>query len=110
MVGMAERDQQLIVETGMFRRTAKCTDAELKERIPEGCYTKQRPVTIYTEALERQNTYMSAATGMNPFAITRGMTQPVQKTKAVKGFEGNIDFARQTNNLKELRTSGRICA
>lgn len=82
-VGMAERDQQLIVETGMFRRTAKCSDEELKERIPEGSYLKQRPVTIYTEALERKNTYMSAATGMNPFAITRGMTQPVQKTKAV---------------------------
>jgi hypothetical protein len=67
----------------MFRRTAKCSDEELKERIPKGSYLKQSPVTIYTEALERKNTYMSAATGMNPFAITRGMTQPVQKTKAV---------------------------
>lgn len=89
---MANRDQQLIVETGMFRRTQKHSDEELALRIPNDHYANQRPVTIYTEALERKNFYMSASTGPNPFSITRGMTQPVQKTKAISGFEGNIDF------------------
>jgi hypothetical protein len=50
---------------------------------------------------------MSAATGSNPFAITRGMTQPLNKTKAVKGFEGNIDFEKAEQVVNVLRTSGR---
>jgi hypothetical protein len=33
-VPMTQRDEQLIVETGMWRRTQKATDAELRERIP----------------------------------------------------------------------------
>ena len=91
---MANRDDQLRVETGMWRRTQKTTDEELQQRVPQGDYTKTTPVTIYTEALERKNFYGSAATGPNPFGITRGFTQPVQATKSVNGFEGNVDFAR----------------
>ncbi len=93
-VPMAQRDEQLIVETGMWRRTQKATDAELQERIPQGSYTATTPVTIYTEALDRKNFYGSSGTGANPFGITRGMTQPVQCTKAVVGYEGNINFSR----------------
>lgn len=77
LVAGESRDDQFIVETGMYRRTAKATDAELRNRIPQGDYTQARPVTIYTEALERKNTYMSAATGPNPFARSSGMTQPL---------------------------------
>jgi hypothetical protein len=33
-ISMAQRDDQLIVETGMWRRTQKYTDEELKRRIP----------------------------------------------------------------------------
>lgn len=61
-----------------------------------GDYDKQRPVTIYTENLERKNFYGSASTGVNPFGITRGLTQPVHCTKAVQGYEGNIDFQRES--------------
>ena len=85
-VPMEKRYDQLIVETGMWHRTQKATDEELKERIPQGDYTKTNPVTIYTEALELKNVYMSASTGPNPFGVTRGMTQPVQATRAVKQF------------------------
>lgn len=63
------------------------------------------PVTIYTEALERKNVYMTAATGMNPFSVTRGMTQPVQATKAVTSFEGNVDFAREATLYASMRQS-----
>lgn len=58
----------------MWRRTQQSTDQELRARIPQGDYTQARPVTIYTEALERKNTYMSASVGPNPFARTSGMT------------------------------------
>lgn len=92
LVAGQNRDENFIVETGMFRRTAKATDQELIQRVPQGDYTVARPVTIYTEALERKNTYMSAATGPNPFARTSGLTQPLNQTKAVVGYEGNIDF------------------
>lgn len=34
LVPMSERDDQLIVETGMWRRTQKLTDEELKNRVP----------------------------------------------------------------------------
>lgn len=77
LVAGQTRDEQFIVETGMYRRTAKATDAELMQRIPQGDYTQARPVTIYTEALERKNTYMSASTGPNPFSRSSGMTQPL---------------------------------
>ena len=77
LVAMGSRDENFIVETGMYRRTSKATDDELRQRIPTGDYTQTRPVTIYTEALERKNTYMSAATGPNPFAKSSGFTQPL---------------------------------
>ena len=80
---MENRDDQLIVETGMWHRTQKATDEDLKARIPKGSYDKQVPVSIYTEALERKNVYMTASTGPNPFGVTRGMTQPVQATHAI---------------------------
>lgn len=95
-VPMCARDDQLIVETGMWRRTQKATDDELKERVPSGSYDQQTPVTFYTEHLERKNVYMSASTGPQPFGITRGFTQPVQATKAVAGFEGNVDMMRES--------------
>lgn len=34
LVKMADRDETFINETGMYRRTAKATDAELRQRIP----------------------------------------------------------------------------
>ena len=66
-----------------------------------------RPVTIYTEALERKNTYMSASTGPNPFSRTSGLTQPLNQTKAVVGYEGNIDFAKEKTTVDFARTKGR---
>jgi hypothetical protein len=57
---MEQRDDQLIVETGIYRRTQKFSDEELKKRIPKGEYHKSTPVSIYTEALERKNFYGSA--------------------------------------------------
>ena len=87
----------------MWRRTQKYSDEELKNRIPRGDYDKTTPVSIYTEALERKNFYMSASTGANPFAITRGFTQPVTHTKAVKGFEGNIDFEKEKTVYGQMR-------
>ena len=107
LVSMESRDQQLIVETGMYRRTQKATDDELRARIPAGDYTQSRPVTIYTEALERKNTYMSAATGPNPFARSSGFTQPLNQTKAVVGYEGNVDFAKEKTVHEFTRSQGR---
>lgn len=39
-VPLSVRDEQLIVETGIWRRTQKATDNDLKARIPQGDYTK----------------------------------------------------------------------
>lgn len=50
---------------------------------------------------------MSAATGPNPFALTRGMTQPLDKTKAVLSYEGNIDFDKEKRTVETMRTGGR---
>lgn len=101
-VPMEGRDEQLIVESGMWRRTQKDSDEALKARIAQGSYDKTVPTTIYTEALERKNVYGTASTGPNPFGVTRGLTQPVQSTKAVKGFEGNIDFEREKIVQKQM--------
>jgi hypothetical protein len=65
------------------------------------------PVTIYTESLERKNTYMSAATGPNPFARTSGLTQPLNQTKAAVGYEGNIDFNKEKTVMNFTRSQGR---
>ena len=110
LVGMGSRDQTLIVESGMCRRTQLAADSELRSRVPQGDYTQTRPVTIYTEALERKNTYMSAATGPNPFAKTSGFTQPMQNTKAVVGYEGNVDFAKETQMREFTRKTTDLVA
>ena len=107
LVAGATRDDQFTVEQGLYRRTAKATDAELRQRIPQGDYTQARPVTIYTEALERKNTYMSASTGPNPFARSSGFTQPLNQTKAVVGWEGNVDFEAEKTKVAFHRTQGR---
>lgn len=107
LVAQGSRDNNFIVETGMYRRTQQATDDELRQRIPQGDYTQARPVTIYTEALERKNTYMSAATGPNPFARSSGFTQPLNQTKAVVGYEGNVDFEKEKTVVNFTRTQGR---
>lgn len=107
--GMDKRDDQFIVENGLWHRTQKASDDALKQRVPTGHYAQQTPVTIYTEALERKNFYQSASTGTNPFGITRGFTQPVQSTKAVQGYEGNIAFDREQEVFARMRSTGTKC-
>ena len=62
------------------------------------------PVTTYTEGLKTKQFMMSAATGPNPFAKTSGMTQPLNQTKAVNSYEGNIDFKKEVTQ-QELRVT-----
>jgi len=38
---------------------------------------------------------MSATVGPNPFAKSSGFSQPVQATRAVKLFEGNVNFEQE---------------
>ena len=106
-VAMSKRDEQLMVEHGFGKRTQKATDNELWNKIPQGDYTQTQPVTIYTNALENKNFYMSAGTGTNPFARTSGFTQTMNNTRAVTGFEGNVDFDREKKNVNFMRTTGR---
>jgi len=49
---------------------------------------------------------MSAATGVNPFGKTNGMTQPVNQTRSVKDYEGNVDFAREKTLTQFNKTVG----
>ena len=62
------------VESGMIRPPAKAHEYELRNRVPKGDFHVTKPVTIYTEHLERKNFPMSASTGPNPFAKTSGFT------------------------------------
>ena len=50
---------------------------------------------------------MSAATGTNPFAKTSGFTQPLNQTRSVKAYEGNVDFDREAKNMSYMRTTGK---
>ena len=67
----------LQVETGMIKVPQKQKDFELRARVPKGDFHVTKPVTIYTEALERKNFAMSCSTGPNPFAKSSGFTQPL---------------------------------
>lgn len=107
LVPLDHRDELLMVEHGFGKRAPKTTDEELAMRLPQGDYTQTRPVTIYTEHLERKNFYMSAATGGNPFARTSGLTQPYNQTKAVREYEGNIDFQKEQTQVNFMRTGGK---
>ena len=73
-VSLNERDEQLIVEHGTWRRMQKCPDEELWMRIAKGDYSQQQPVTYWTHMLERKHFQNSAAVGSNPFARTSGFT------------------------------------
>lgn len=87
------------------------TDVEqLMEKIPKAHYSEAQPITFYTQHLERKNYYMSASTGPNPFARTCGMTQPVQNTKAVKNYEGNVDFDKEKTKVDTFLRSKEVYA
>lgn len=100
----SERDEELTVEHGFGRRTQKATDEELKMEVPEGDFTQTAPVTVYTEALKNKGVMMSASTGPNPFAKTSGFTQPVQNTRAINKYEGNVDFEAEKRTTNFNRT------
>lgn len=91
-VSFNERDEQLIVEHGTWRRLQKCSDDAIYNRIPKGDYTQAQPVTFWTHAQDRKNYYMSAAIGSNPFARTSGFTQTADQSKSINGYYGNLDF------------------
>ena len=94
------------VESGMIKPTQKGLDYELRNRVPKGDYHVTKPVTIYTEALERKNFPISAATGPNPFAKSSGFTQPLNQTRSVQQWEGNVDFNKATSQVNFMRTNG----
>lgn len=52
-VSLNEKDDQLVVEHGTWRRLQKTTDSDLWDRIPKGDYTQQQPTTFYTHYLDR---------------------------------------------------------
>lgn len=91
-ISIQNRDEQLIVEHGTWRRLQKTSDDDLSVRVPKGHHAQQQPVTIWTQMQDRKNYWMSAAVGSNPFSKTSGFTQPADQTKAVSGYYGNIDF------------------
>ena len=108
-----KRDEQFLVETKLGQRQPKSDIAVLKEQVPKGHYLSTQPITFYTHHLEKKNYYMSAAMGPNPFARCCGMTQPVQNTKGVQNYEGNVDFGKEKTNVdfflrsKELYSPGQ---
>lgn len=104
MVSLNDKDEQLLVEHGFYKRTAKEEANSLQQNIPKGRYDQQQPVTFYTEGLEKKHYYMTAGTGVNPFAKTHGFTQPVQLTRAVNAYEGNVDFQREGKNVSFYKT------
>ena len=77
----------------------------LHSKLPKGNYTETQPITFYTEHLERKNYYQSASIGLNPFAKTSGFTQPVQCTRAVSNYEGNVNFGKEATVYKTISTN-----
>lgn len=104
----SQRDEDLTVEHGLARRSQKCPDEELLQRIPKNMYSQQEPVTYWTHNLERKNYYMSAGTGGNPFAKTSGMTQAADVTKSVKDYYGNINFEQEQSLHEDRKTMGKF--
>ena len=49
---------------------------------------------------------MSAATGPNTFSKASGLTQPIQNTKAVVGYHGNINFEKESLAQNLSRKTG----
>lgn len=43
---------------------------------------------------------MSASVGPNPFGKSTGFSQPVQATRAVDRYEGNVNFGQEQNRKK----------
>lgn len=79
-------DAEFAVEHG-FRRIQPITDiATLQEEVK----SKEMPVTLYSESLDRQTIPVSSNKGANPFARACGFTQPIQLTRAANSFQGNI--------------------
>lgn len=90
----------------MIKPTQKALDHELRGRVPKGDYHITKPVTVYTEAIERKNFPISAATGPNPFAKSSGFTQPLNQTRSANEYEGNVNFTKEQSQVNFLRTNG----
>eukprot|EP00826_Nyctotherus_ovalis_P037017 TRINITY_DN3347_c0_g2_i5.p1 TRINITY_DN3347_c0_g2~~TRINITY_DN3347_c0_g2_i5.p1 ORF type:complete len:159 (+),score=58.09 TRINITY_DN3347_c0_g2_i5:213-689(+) len=80
----------------------------LQEMLPKGHYTVTEPVTFYTQHLEKKNFYMSAATGPNPFAKSSGMTQIANDTRAIKNYDGNVNFDGAKANVDYFLKSNAL--
>lgn len=80
----------------------------LQEMLPKGHYSVTEPVTFYTQHLERKNFYMSAATGPNPFAKSSGVTQIANDTRAIKNYDGNVNFAGAKANVDYFLKSNAL--
>lgn len=91
-----------------MNRQPKTNIKDLAEKVPKVHYSAAQPITFYTQHLEKKNYYMSAGTGPNPFARTCGMTQPVQNTKSVKNYEGNVDFQKEQASVNTFLKSKEI--
>ena len=64
-VGKDQRDEQLVVEHGIWRRAQKTSDDDLSHRVPKGDYTQTQPITYYTHMADRKHYRCSAGVGQN---------------------------------------------
>lgn len=62
-------------------------------------YYKDKEVTYWSMNLDKGNVYHSNSLGENPFSKTSGFTQPLQNTKAVKTFNGNVQGNKNSKNI-----------
>ena len=108
IIPVEQRDEEFLVETNLGKRLPKSDLQKLEDQIPKGHYTATQPITFYTQHLERKNYYMSGATGGNPFGKSSGVTQIVDNTRAVRNYDGNVDFGRATKNMDTFLRSNQI--
>jgi hypothetical protein len=62
-------------------------------------YYKDKEVTYWSMNLDKGNIYRTHTLGENPFAKTSGFTQPIQLSKSIKQFHGNVTNSSTSKNV-----------
>jgi hypothetical protein len=62
-------------------------------------YYKDKEITYWSMNLEKGNMYHSHTLGNNPFSKSSGFTQPIQNSKSVRTFHGNVQSNQNSKNI-----------
>ena len=94
------KDKLFMAEHKMGKYQRVISDKDADEYIDKNLpYYNDKELTFWSMNLEKGNMYRSATLGINPFGRSNSFTQPIQQTRGVKQFDGNLANDKVSKNI-----------